>query len=108
VTAVAANANAIERRSPSSPLNKADGRKLPDCYTVPARLRDQSTERLGPFPLFQLWGPATSIVSRWIADATKFVMAEADPTLTLAYLPHLDYDLQRFGPDERIRRSGNR
>jgi predicted AlkP superfamily pyrophosphatase or phosphodiesterase len=27
-------------------------------------------------------------------------MAESDPTLTLVYLPHLDYDLQRFGPDE--------
>src|SRR3981081_2634639 len=28
------------------------------------------------------------------------MMAENHPTLTLAYLPHLDYDLQRFGPDE--------
>jgi hypothetical protein len=46
------------------------------------------TERLGPFPLFQFWGPATTIAStRWIADATKIVMAENNPTLTLAYLP---------------------
>src|SRR4029077_8826895 len=30
----------------------------------------------------------------------KLVMTEHDPTLTLVYLPHLDYDLQRFGPDE--------
>src|SRR5882757_7502768 len=83
------------------PIYKADGRKLPDCYTVPAGLRDRLTERLGPFPLFQFWGPATTIAStRWIAEATKLVMAENDPTLTLAYLPHLDYDLQRFGPDE--------
>jgi predicted AlkP superfamily pyrophosphatase or phosphodiesterase len=83
------------------PIYKADGRKLPDCYTVPDSLRDRLTERLGPFPLFQFWGPATSIAStRWIADATKLVMAENNPTLTLAYLPHLDYDLQRFGPDE--------
>lgn len=83
------------------PIYKADGRKLPDCYTVPDSLRDRLTERLGPFPLFQFWGPATTIAStRWIAEATKFVMAESNPTLTLAYLPHLDYDLQRFGPDE--------
>ncbi|MER9227058.1 alkaline phosphatase family protein [Mesorhizobium sp. M0664] len=82
------------------PIYKADGRKLPDCYTVPASLRDQLKERLGPFPLFQFWGPATSIAStRWIADATKLVMTESDPTLTLVYLPHLDYDLQRFGPN---------
>jgi predicted AlkP superfamily pyrophosphatase or phosphodiesterase len=83
------------------PIYKADGRKLPDCYTVPDGLRDRLTERLGPFPLFQFWGPATTIAStRWIAEATKIVMAENDPTLTLVYLPHLDYDLQRFGPDE--------
>src|SRR6185437_6221605 len=83
------------------PIYKADGRKLPDCYTVPASLRGRLTERLGPFPLFQFWGPATTISStRWIAEATKMVMTEHDPVLTLAYLPHLDYDLQRFGPDE--------
>jgi predicted AlkP superfamily pyrophosphatase or phosphodiesterase len=83
------------------PIYKADGRKLPDCYTVPAQLRERLTERLGPFPLFQFWGPATTVAStRWIAEATKLVMTEQNPTLTLAYLPHLDYDLQRFGPDE--------
>ena len=91
------------------PIYKADGRKLPDCYTLPDTLRDRLTERLGPFPLFQFWGPATTIAStRWIADAAKLVMAENNPTLTLAYLPHLDYDLQRFGPDEtdpQIRKS---
>jgi predicted AlkP superfamily pyrophosphatase or phosphodiesterase len=91
------------------PIYKADGRKLPDCYAVPASLRDRLTEQLGPFPLFRFWGPATSIAStRWIADATRLVMAESSPTLTLAYLPHLDYDLQRFGPDDthpRVRKS---
>ena len=59
------------------PICKAGGSKLPDCYTVPDSLRDRLTERLGPFPLFQFWGPATTIAStRWIADATKMVMAE--------------------------------
>lgn len=83
------------------PIYKADGRKLPDCYSKPARLRDELTAELGPFPLFQFWGPATTIASsRWIAEATKFVMGRQAPTLTLAYLPHLDYDMQRFGPDE--------
>jgi predicted AlkP superfamily pyrophosphatase or phosphodiesterase len=68
---------------------------------VPGQLRERLTERLGPFPLFQFWGPATTISStRWIAEATKLVVTDHDPTLTLVYLPHLDYDLQRFGPDE--------
>ena len=83
------------------PIYKADGRKLPDCYTVPDDLRNRLTERLGPFPLFQFWGPATTIAStRWIAEAARLVMSESKPTLTLVYLPHLDYDLQRFGPDD--------
>jgi Type I phosphodiesterase / nucleotide pyrophosphatase len=47
----------------------------------------------------RFWGPLADITaSRWIADATRHVMATRDPTLTLTYLPHLDYDLQRFGP----------
>ena len=33
-------------------------------------------------------------------NSATSVMAESNPTLTLAYLPHLDYDLQRFGPDD--------
>ena len=89
------------------PIYKADGRKLPDCYTQPLELRDELTGALGPFPLFQFWGPATSIAaSRWIADAALHVRRTRSPTLTLVYLPHLDYDLQRFGPDDpRIARS---
>ena len=89
------------------PIYKSDGRKLPDCYARPAELRDELTRALGAFPLFQFWGPATSIASsRWIADATLHVRRTRAPTLTLAYLPHLDYDLQRFGPDDpRIAKS---
>jgi predicted AlkP superfamily pyrophosphatase or phosphodiesterase len=83
------------------PIYKSDGRKLPDCYTQPLELRDELAKRLGPFPLFNFWGPATSIAgSRWIADAALHVRHTRSPTLTLVYLPHLDYDLQRFGPDD--------
>ncbi|MEN9867920.1 MAG: hypothetical protein RL748_3510 [Pseudomonadota bacterium] len=82
------------------PIYKADGRKLPDCYTTPPEWRDHLSAKLGPFPLFQFWGPATTIKSsQWIADATKLAISEKNPTLTLCYLPHLDYDLQRHGPD---------
>jgi predicted AlkP superfamily pyrophosphatase or phosphodiesterase len=83
------------------PIYRADGRKLPDCYTKPLELRDELTERFGRFPLFHFWGPTTSIAaSRWIADAALHVRRTRSPTLTLVYLPHLDYDLQRFGPDD--------
>jgi predicted AlkP superfamily pyrophosphatase or phosphodiesterase len=83
------------------PIYKADGRKLPDCYAQPSALREELTAKLGAFPLFSFWGPATDIASsRWIADAALHVMATREPTLTLVYLPHLDYGLQRLGPDD--------
>ncbi|MFC9304254.1 alkaline phosphatase family protein [Streptomyces albidoflavus] len=83
------------------PVYYADGRKEPDCYTRPPELHDELTEKLGTFPLFHFWGPGADLVSsQWIIDATRHVMATRDPDLTLAYLPHLDYDLQRFGPDD--------
>lgn len=82
------------------PTYWADGRKGPDVYTEPADLRDKLVNALGEFPLFRFWGPATSIeATRWIADATAHVIATQRPDLVLTYLPHLDYDLQKFGPD---------
>ncbi|MDP9469204.1 MAG: alkaline phosphatase family protein [Chloroflexota bacterium] len=83
------------------PMYPADGRKLPDIYTQPADLRPALQEKFGQFPLFNFWGPNTSIrATQWIADAAKWVAEHYDVTLTLVYLPHLDYGLQRFGPDD--------
>jgi predicted AlkP superfamily pyrophosphatase or phosphodiesterase len=77
----------------------ADGRKIPDCYTQHAKLRDWLQKELGQFPLFQFWGPGANIKStRWIADASMLTDERYNPTLTLIYLPHLDYCLQKFGP----------
>lgn len=82
------------------PQYHADGVKAPDCYAYPADLRDELQRELGQFPLFSFWGPNANIKStRWIADASMYVDRKHDPTLTLIYLPHLDYCLQKFGPD---------
>ncbi len=81
------------------PMYPADGRKLPDLYTEPPELRAELQQRLGTFPLFNFWGPTADIVSsRWIADCARHVYDSRKPTLTLVYLPHLDYNLQRLGP----------
>jgi predicted AlkP superfamily pyrophosphatase or phosphodiesterase len=81
------------------PIYYADGRKAPDCYTYPASLRDELTGRLGTFPLFTYWGPGAGLASsQWICRAAAQIMATHHPDLTLVYVPHLDYDLQRFGP----------
>lgn len=82
------------------PMYPADGRKIPDHYTYPAELHDELDGEFGQFPLFKFWGPAADITSsRWISDATVHIMQTRSPTLTLTYLPHLDYNLQRLGPD---------
>jgi len=82
------------------PIYKADGRKLPDVHTHPGELRDRLQAKLGTFPLFSFWGPMADISStRWIAGAALHVEEEHKPTLSLVYLPHLDYPLQKLGPD---------
>ena len=85
------------------PMYPSDGRKLPDIYTQPADLRPQLQSELGQFPLFKFWGPATSVESsQWIAESAKWLEVCKSPTLTLIYLPHLDYCLQKVGcePDQ--------
>jgi predicted AlkP superfamily pyrophosphatase or phosphodiesterase len=82
------------------PMYPADGRKLPDVWTQPPGLRESLQKQLGQFPLFKFWGPATSIdATKWIAESALRVDEQFNPTLTLIYLPHLDYSMQRLGPD---------
>ncbi|GJM20182.1 MAG: alkaline phosphatase family protein [Planctomycetota bacterium] len=81
------------------PEYPADGRKIPGVYTQPPELRAALEARLGVFPLFRFWGPATDLSSTsWIVDASLQVLRDERPDLLLAYLPHLDYVLQREGP----------
>lgn len=85
------------------PIYHADGRKSPDAYVRPPSLHDRLVGELGDFPLFQYWGPTASITSSaWLTNATRRLIAGAwgpAPDLAMTYLPHLDYDLQRFGPE---------
>jgi predicted AlkP superfamily pyrophosphatase or phosphodiesterase len=82
------------------PLYPADGRKVFDIHTQPMGLRDELKAALGPFPFPQFWGPAAGRgASDWIAACARFVEEKQVPTLNLIYLPHLDYALQKFGPD---------
>lgn len=82
------------------PSYPADGSKIFDSYSHPADLKDRLQAELGVFPLFKFWGPTANIESsRWIAEASLRVFQQYSPSLTLVYLPHLDYNLQRLGPD---------
>ncbi|HTD67741.1 MAG TPA: alkaline phosphatase family protein [Candidatus Limnocylindria bacterium] len=91
------------------PMYPADGRKVFDIYTHPPSLRYDIKAKLGEFPFQAFWGPAAGIdtpqatrdaVSHWIAESAKWIERRHMPTLSLIYLPHLDYNLQRLGPSD--------
>ncbi len=83
------------------PIYPADGRKIPDIYSAPGGLCARLKAELGEFPFFSFWGPAANIKSsEWIAKAALAVDRWHSPSLLLVYLPHLDYNLQRLGPDD--------
>ncbi len=91
---------AVDIAATPRPVYPADGRKIPSIHTDPPELKEDLQGTLGRFPLFNFWGPTAGIrSSEWIAAATRRVIEQSAPTVTLCYLPHLDYDLQRFGPD---------
>jgi predicted AlkP superfamily pyrophosphatase or phosphodiesterase len=89
------------------PMYPADGRKVFDIYTWPFSIRADIRKDLGEFPFPTFWGPAAGVqtpqgapdaCSRWIAESAKWIENKHAPTLSLVYLPHLDYNLQRLGP----------
>lgn len=83
------------------PYYPADGRKIPATYAWPTQFGQELEGDLGAFPFFDFWGPKAGLPSsRWIARAAIRTLELQRPTLTLVYLPHLDYDHQRFGPSD--------
>jgi len=90
------------------PAYPADGRKLFDVYSWPYDIRPAVKQELGEFPFATFWGPAAGqqspqggpdAASRWIAGSARWTETRYSPTLSFVYLPHLDYNLQRLGPD---------
>ncbi len=83
------------------PAHLADGSLISLTYTTPPELALQLDTELGRFPLFNFWGPGAGIASsHWIERCAESVAKRFSPTLSLVYIPHLDYNLQRIGPDD--------
>jgi predicted AlkP superfamily pyrophosphatase or phosphodiesterase len=77
----------------------ADGNKAFGIHGTPAGLTPGLEKKLGPFPFPSFWGPGADLpATQWIARCAAEVFRQERPDLTLVYLPHLDYDPQRFGP----------
>ncbi|MDQ3620866.1 MAG: alkaline phosphatase family protein [Verrucomicrobiota bacterium] len=93
---------AVDLVATPAPIHKHSGGMIQACYTQPPSFERRLNEAVGrPFNLMNYWGPlANHRSSQWIVEAVAAVMGmpEFAPDLLLTYLPHLDYDLQRYGP----------
>jgi predicted AlkP superfamily pyrophosphatase or phosphodiesterase len=77
----------------------ADGNKAFDILSTPDTWAAELQTKLGKFPFPTFWGPMAGLpCTQWIGRLASEVLTRAKPDLTLVYLPHLDYDTQRFGP----------
>lgn len=85
-----------------APIHKHEGGMIQDCFSRPAGLHADITQEVGrPFNLFYYWGPLASRKSSdWVVDATCAMLRHDNaPELLFSYIPHLDYELQKSGPE---------
>jgi len=83
------------------PTYWASGKKSFDFYTEPGTLHTRALGTLGGFPFPFFWGPMAGWKSTdWILKLTEMVVREDRPNLTFSYAPFLDYDGQRYGPED--------
>ncbi len=92
--------SAVDVSVTPKPYYAADGNKAFGILGTPPGLTERLERTLGPFPFATFWGPMAGLAcTEWIARCAAEVLRAERPDLTLIYLPHLDYDPQRFGPD---------
>ena len=90
---------AVDMSVTPKPYYASDGNKAFGIAGTPDGLTDRLEAELGKFPFHTFWGPGAGLAcTPWIARSASSVLRDERPDLTLVYLPHLDYDPQRFGP----------
>jgi predicted AlkP superfamily pyrophosphatase or phosphodiesterase len=85
-----------------APIHKHHGGMIQTCYSKPSGLYETLCKRIGrPFKLQQYWGPLASWkAGEWIVEAVSAILEDdMAPDLCFTYLPSMDYDLQRKGPE---------
>jgi predicted AlkP superfamily pyrophosphatase or phosphodiesterase len=84
-----------------SPIEDEDNNLIEmNCWTNPDGFYDDLRESYGHFPLHNYWGPmAGEESSEWILSCARESIERYDPDLLWVYVPHLDYDAQRHGPE---------
>ncbi|MEX2673475.1 MAG: nucleotide pyrophosphatase/phosphodiesterase family protein [Phycisphaeraceae bacterium] len=83
------------------PEHTPDGKTISMCWSDPPELYTKLRDQLGEFPLHHFWGPLAGIKSsEWIVAAARLVWEWHPTDLQWVYVPHMDYDLQKLGPDD--------
>ena len=93
---------AVDLAVTPKPHYGADGSKAFDVQSYPEAWAAKLTNRVGRFPFPSFWGPMAGLpCTQWIARCAAEVLSapEGPQQLTLVYLPHLDYEPQRLGPN---------
>lgn len=81
------------------PYYGIDGSKIFGIAGTPDGLTAGLEREVGSFPFHTFWGPKAGLsCTQWIARCAAALQKRELPDLSLVYLPHLDYDPQRFGP----------
>lgn len=84
-----------------APIHKHGGGMIMENYTKPAALAKTLSKHCGTFPLGRYWGPlATPAVGDAVVKTLEAALPENSPDTIFLYIPTLDYDLQRFGPED--------
>ncbi len=84
-----------------APIHKHGGGMIMRNYTQPPKMSEVLNARCGTFPLHRYWGPFASpkAGNDVVKNFTTFCSIH-DVDYAFLYLPTLDYDLQRFGPND--------
>ena len=81
------------------PLYGSDGNKVFDVHSQPMNLRREEGRRNWVNFLPRFLGPdGRDRFLQMDCDSARWIEERCRPDLLLIYLPHLDYDLQRYGP----------
>ena len=83
-----------------APIHKHGGGMIMRNYAQPSEMGDILDRKCGTFPLHRYWGPLASPKVGRAVLKNFFAMQEAHPVdHAFLYLPTLDYEAQRHGPD---------
>jgi len=82
------------------PIHNPDGTETMWCWSKPESLYEELLAEFGHFPLHHFWGPLASIKgSEWITETALWFFERKRPNFMYIYVPHLDYQAQKWGPD---------